>query len=188
MKKGFALILVALLVMIAIPIAAEEKPATQLEQFITKKGEIIIKEFYNIGTLSGKFYGTMETTALVIYPPGMSNKLYGLRIHMKGGGEYPKENTSFLDFEEIISLSGALDYMIELSEKWASIEKEYIEVVFQTQGDYKIGFYQKGLEQGAFSKSGRIGSASAFLGMKDLETFKSLIDKGLAKLKSLGAE
>lgn len=37
MKKGFALILAGLLVTVAMPVIAEEKPATQLEQFTTKK-------------------------------------------------------------------------------------------------------------------------------------------------------
>ncbi len=192
MKKGFALILAGLLVTVAMPVIAEEKPATQLEQFTTKKGEIIIKEFYELGKLSGHLgeylYGRMEIKALVIYQPGMPNKLYGLKIYIKEGGEYSNENTSFLDFGEIKALSEALGYMIELSKKWASIKKEYIEVIFQTQGDYKIGFYQKELKQSAFSESGRIGSASIYLTMKDLETFKSLIDEGLAKLESLGAE
>ncbi len=77
--------------------------------------------------------------------------------------------------------------MIELSEKWASMEKEYTKVPFQTEGDYKIGFFQDGLAQSAFSESGRIGSTSIFLGIVDLKIAKELIDKGMAKLRFLRA-
>jgi len=188
MRKRIVLILVGLLVMVVIPAIAEEKPKTKLEQFIAKKGEIIIKEFYDVGLIWSRHGAQMKTTALVIYEPGASSKIYGLQIRIKEGGKYPKENISFLDFKEIESLSQALGYMIELSKKWASIEKEYTEVIFRTQGDYEIGFYQEGLEQSAFSESDHIGSASIYLGMENLEIFKSHIDKALAKLKSLGAE
>ena len=187
MKKGFVLTLVMLLVMAAMPVIAQEKAATQLEQFTSKKGEIIIKEFYDIGEILGKYGGFTEITALVLYEPGATKRLYGLKIHIEESGQYPDQNTSFLDFEELISLSSALSYMIELSEKWASMEKEYTEVLFQTEGDYQIGFFQDGLTQSAFSESGRIGSASIFLGTTDLGTAKELIDEGIAKLESLGA-
>lgn len=188
MKKGFVLILVTLLVMAAMPVIAEEKPATQLEQFTAKKGEILVKEFYDIGGILGEYGASMEITALVLYEPGATKRLYGLKIYIEESGDYPDQNTSFLDFEELISLSKALSYMIELSEKWALMEKEYTEVLFQTEGDYQIGFFQNGLAQSAFSESGRIGSASIFLGIIDLKIVKALIDKGIAKLESLGAE
>ncbi|GAH25248.1 unnamed protein product, partial [marine sediment metagenome] len=72
--------------MVAMPAIAEEKPATQLGQFVTKKGEIIIKEFYDIGKLSDGYYGNMEITALIVHQPGMPNKLYGLMIDIKESG------------------------------------------------------------------------------------------------------
>ncbi len=190
MKKKIVLILMGLLI-ISLPVMAEEKPATQIEEFITKKGQIIVKEFYDVETLPGHLgkytWGLMKITALVIYQPGIFDKLYGLKIYIEEEGKYPDKNTSFLDFEELISLSEALGYMIELSGKWALAEREYTEVFFQTEGDYKIGFYQEGLKQTAFSQSGRIGSASIWLRMSDLEIIKSSIEKGLAKLESLGA-
>ena len=187
MKRGFILILVTLLVMAATPVIAQEKPATQLEQFTAKKGEILVKEFYDIGGILGEYGASMEITALVLYEPGATKRLYGLKIYIEESGDYPDTDTSFLDFEELISLSKALSYMIELSKKWALMEKEYTEVLFQTEGDYKIGFFQDGLAQSAFSESGRVGSASILLGIVDLKIAKELIDKGIAKLESLGA-
>lgn len=188
MKKGIALILVGLLVMIAIPVMAEEKSATQLEQLIAKKGEVIIKDSYYIGTIkcyltdlrSGEKVptGALKITALVIYQLGTAERLYGLEICI--GGE-----TSFLDFEEVESLSKALSYMIELS---GEIKKS-TEIFFQTKGDFKIGFSTKGLIPIAFSQTGS-GIYSAFInmGIEELKNIKELIDKALIELKSLGAE
>ena len=46
----------------------------------------------------------------------------------------------------------------------------------------KTKLFLEGEEQGS------IGSTSIYLEIKNLEIFKSLIDEGLAKLKSLGVE
>jgi hypothetical protein len=48
-----------------------------------------------------------------------------------------------LDYEEIESMAKAVDYMIDLSEKWKAENKEYSEVIFHTKGNLKIGFFQR---------------------------------------------
>jgi len=53
--------------------------------------------------------------------------------------------------------------MITLLEKWKGIGREYTEVIFSTKGDFELGFYQKGTEVQAFSKSGVIGAASCYM-------------------------
>jgi len=185
MRRGIILVLMVVLVMIASPVMAEQEPATQLERFMGERGRIVVKEFYDVGRFLGPAGIKMMVRGLVIYQPG-GIRLYGLRIGVKSLLE--EEGSCFLDFKEVASLLEALDYIIGLSKKWASVEKEYTEVIFSTEGGFEIGFYQEGLKQKAFCEVGRVGSISIPLEMKDLETIKLLVDKGLVKLKSLGAE
>ncbi|MCK4822229.1 hypothetical protein KA005_41080, partial [bacterium] len=101
-------------------------------------------------------------------------------IEVTEGGTNARTRASFLDLEEIEGLSKAIDYMISLSKKWKDVQKDYTEVVFSTQGDFKIGFYQKGNKQKAFSSSGRFGVVSAHLStMEKLSSIKVMADKGL---------
>lgn len=159
----------------------EKELATKLELFLAEKGKLIIKEFYELGKVAGSYGSKIELTAVVIYEPGREDeRVRGLRVEITGTGEYKRKGTSFLDLEEIEGLSKAIDYMISLSKKWKTIQKNYTEVMFSTQGDFQIGFYQRGIKQKAFSSSGRIGSVSAHLStMEKLSSIKAMADKGL---------
>lgn len=161
-----------------------KEPATKLEAFLAKKGRLVVKNFYELGEMIGMYGSKIEFAALVIYEPGQeSQRIRGLKIEVTEGGRYERSDTSFLDLEEIESLSKAIEYMVSLSEKWKSIAKEYTEVVFSTRGDFEIGFYQDGTEQKAFSSSGYIGKARCPLSsMQDLSSVKAIADKGLKLL------
>jgi hypothetical protein len=169
--------------------AGEQKrkePETKLEAFLAKKGTLIIKDVYNLGEINGKYGGKITFSALVIYEPGQeSQKIRGLKIEITGAGRFERSNTSFLDLEEIQSLSKAIEYMVNVSAKWKDTSKEYTEVIFSTKGYFNIGFYQKGIEQTGFTSSGYIGETTCFLSsIQDLISIKTIVDKGLNLLNT----
>ena len=189
--KKFLIVVLCVFVLLPLIASAQVKkegeakePATKLEAFLAKKGKLIVKDFYKLGEVAGRYGSKIEFSALVIYEPGQeSQRIRGLKIEVTEGGRYERSNTSFLDLEEIESLSKALEYMGGLSAKWQDIRKEYTEVVFSTKGDFNIGFYQTGTEQGSFSSSGYIAKASCFFSsMQDLSSVKTIADKGLKLL------
>ena len=157
----------------------QKEPATKLEQFLAKKGKLIIKDSHEAGVLHGQYGTKITVDALTIYEPGKeTDKIRGLRIEVYEGGRLERSDTSFLDMDEVESLSQAISYMITLLKKWQGINREYIEVIFSTKGDFNLGFYQKGTEVQAFSKSGTIGAAHCYFAMNDLSKLKVIIDKG----------
>jgi len=164
--------------------AQEEKPkepATKLEAFLAKTGTLFVKDFYNLGKIRG--LGTIELKALVTYQPGQETlTIHGLTIEVTEAGRLEFSGTSFLDLEEIESLSKAIAYMLDLSEKWKDTDKEYTEVIFLTKGYFKAGFYQKGTKQQAFASSGYIAGRTCGLSMNDLASLKALVDQGAALL------
>jgi len=147
----------------------KKEPATKLEQFLAKKGKIIVKDFLEAGVLNGQYGTKITVNALTIYEPGKEiEKIRGLRIEIYEGGRLERSNISFLDMEEVESLSRAITYMITLLEKWKNTNREYSEVIFSTKGDFNLGFYQKGTDIQAFSKSGIIGAANCYFATNDL--------------------
>lgn len=196
MKKLLMLILVMIVFLAPRVSAAQEtrgektkEPATKLEAFLSKKGVLLVKSFRSLGEVCGKT-GTncIKFDAVVIVGPGEEKqKIKGIKIEITEGGRNPREHTSFLDYEEIESLSKALSYLLELSAQWASDSaKEYTEVVFSTKDFFTIGFFQKGTEQTSFSSSGYIGTARFFNENADaLGSIKEKIDSGLNILKNL---
>jgi hypothetical protein len=161
-----------------------KEPATKLEEFAGRKGRLIVKDSSEIGEIAGLYRAKIAFRALVVYEPGQeAQRSRGLVIKVTEEGEYPSSSTSFLDLEEIASLSKAIDYMTELSTKWKDVHREYTEVVFSTKDDFRIGFWKKGTETEAFSSSGYIGKVTCFLRtMQDLGSVKTLVDKGLQLL------
>jgi len=110
-------------------------------------------------------------------------KQRGLEIEVYGGGRLEKANSSFLDVDEADSLSKALDYMINLLNKFKDENREYTEVIFATKDEFKVGFYQKGSSFTVFASSGYNREATCFLPTKSLADLKNVIDKGLALAK-----
>lgn len=147
MKKYLFIILCALIVPLTASAqvkeeAKVEEPATRLGAFLAKKGRLIIKDFYELGEVAGRYGSKIEFDALVIYEPGQENqRVRGIKIEVSGGGKYERSDTSFLDFEEVESLSKAIEYTIDLSSTWKNVNKEYTEVIFSTKGDFQIGFF-----------------------------------------------
>ena len=160
----------------------EKELTTKLALFLAEKGKLIIKEFYKLGKVGGSSRSKIEFTAVVIYEPGQEDeRLRGLQIEVTtSGGTYVKRETSFLDLEEIEGLLKAIDYIVNLSKEWKDVQKEYIETVFSTKDDFRIGFYQEGIKQKAFASSGTYGRVFCrFPMLQKLSSIKDIADKGL---------
>ena len=160
---------------------ATQKPATKLEQFLAKKGKILVKEFHKAGVFYGQYATKITIDALIIYEPGKGrDKIRGLRIEVYEGGRLDRSDTAFLDKEEVESLSQAITYMINLIKKWRGAYREYTEVIFSTKGDFKLGFYQQNTQLQGFAQSGVIGAAHCYFPIDKLSELKEIIDKGNA--------
>ena len=192
MKKVTVFLSICLFVFFSSVVFAQEnqeqkksEPATKLEIFLAKKGTLIVKDFYNCGVVTGSFGAYISFDALFIYEPGKETEgIRGLRATVHEGVQLEKEETSFLDFEEVESLSDALQYIISLSIQWDREKKEYTEVIFSTKGNFQVGFYQEGISQHAFVNGGYIRTAKCFFSTDDFEIMKTIVNKVLEKLKT----
>ncbi|MEX2702326.1 MAG: hypothetical protein Q6368_004580 [Candidatus Baldrarchaeota archaeon] len=187
MIRKFSLMVILLLLVPTLSIAQEKakrEPATKLEQFLSKKGKLIIKDFRKIGVISGQYGTKIKIDALTIYEPSSEfQKIKGLRVEIQGAGKFETTRTSFLDMDEVESLSQAISYMIRLLEKWKDYSREYTEVIFSTRGDFDLGFYQKGTSVQGFAQSGVIGASTCYFPTSEFLSIKNLIDKGISLLK-----
>lgn len=154
-----------------------ESFATQLEAFLARRGTLVIKEFYDLGTITGLYGAEVNFVAVVIYEPGReAQRVKGLKIESTSGGRYEKSETCFLDEEELRDLSAAIQYMLDLAAEWQTDSREYTEVIYTTEGNFNIGFFQRGTEQTGFASCGSISRAICFFGqLQDLNRVKNLI-------------
>jgi hypothetical protein len=136
---------------------------TKLEEFISKKGDLIVKEFYELGSVSAMYGSRLDFKAITAYAPGNeNNKLKGLKVEITEIGKTTRNKAILLDMDEMESTIQAIDYMTALAEKWSGQERSYTEVEFSTKGYFRIGFYQEGIKQTYFAQCGDIGALYCF--------------------------
>jgi hypothetical protein len=162
---------------------AKDQPAPQLEASLSQHGQMMMKEFYELGTVRGM--GHVTLTALVISAPIGSHKTKGLKIEVSESGQFERDNSSFLDVDELESLSQSLTSMSDAAAKWnAADHAPYTEVIYRPKGELQIGFFRKGNDVNAFCTSGSIGSATAYFKVEQLREWKSFVDQAIMLLKT----
>src|ERR1700722_15709132 len=88
-------------------------PATKLEAFSAKTGVVIIRGFTTVGTLPG--LGSVSIDAREFRDAATKSKVTGLSFEVKESGRFEKENTSFVDYDEIDSLIQGIDYISRIN-------------------------------------------------------------------------
>lgn len=156
----------------------QKEPTTKIGAFLAKKGKLIVKDFYRLGTLKGQYGSSIQLSALVIFEPGHErDRIRGLKIEITESGRYEKSNSCFLDMDEIDAFAKSISYLAETSAAWKTTPKEYTEVIFSTKDDFKFGFYQKENEQTCFAESGYVGKTNCFFNVEDFTTLKQIVEK-----------
>lgn len=155
-------------------------PKTKLEEFLSKKGSLIITDRYRIGRI-----GSVDFDAIVLYLPGKEDEaVKGLRVKVDEGSGYSYDvQFAFLDLDEIESLSDALAYLLNLARAWQDTSREYTEAVYKTSDDFRIGFIQEGKKHRTYISCGEITPAYFYFKyVQDLGAVKDLVDKSLKLL------
>lgn len=162
---------------------SKEQPSTALEAVLSRHGQLVMKEFYDLAAVKGM--GRVELSALVISTPSGAQKTKGLKIEVTEAGQFQRENSSFLDVDELDGLSQALAYMSDAAAKWNDqSHAPYTEIMYTSKAEMQIGFFKRGADISAFCKSGSIGQATAYFKVEQLPTLKGYVDQAIALLKN----
>lgn len=204
MTKRTALVLATMvLASISVPVRAADPPSTNDPQvpptkvgaFLAKRGSMVVKDFYRLGDLrdtNDSQLSNAEFSALVAYDAGQSSlRIRGIKITVTERGRVDRSHSSLLDIEEAESLLKALTYLRDLGARLQAASPEpwtvepQTEAVFSTKDDFEIGVFP--ILHGPvkmFIASGTLGRASFYDDLHLLDRAKTLVEKGVAVLKS----
>jgi len=171
--------------------AKKAEPSTAVEKFVARRGRLIVKDFYKVGVVEGKYLGSLDIQLLVFSAPGAASqdKVFGVRFERPAVKDYESDETGFLDFDESSALLEALAFMETLAGRMSSEEHENTEVIYETRGGMRLGFVQSGREQTAFvGVGGPIGGKHVFLTMGALNEVNKLLKQAVARLGKMGAK
>lgn len=163
------------------PTKQASRSITNVEEFSSKKGMVVIKGFTSVGTISNQI-GSIEVSAIESFDAASpSNIAKGVSITVKQSIRIEKSNTSFVDAEEIDGLISGIDYISSI--KSDVTKQKNFEAKYRTNGNFNVVVFNKDAgELLAVVASGDVSYASVFVEMSDLARLKQLLIDAKAKL------
>tara|TARA_R110002167_G_scaffold221504_1_gene426263 strand:+ start:133 stop:693 length:561 start_codon:yes stop_codon:yes gene_type:complete len=152
--------------------STSSKPSTELESFAAQTGAVIIRGYTELGKVTG--LGTVEVDCREFLNAQSGEQTHGMLIKVTESGRYDRNDSSFIDYDEIESLLSGIDYIAKID---ASVTKlKNFEATYTTRGNFAVTVFNdsKG-KLGIAVSSGRIGRATAYLNFEQLTQVRTLI-------------
>ncbi len=157
------------------------EPRTKLEALDDRHSTVIIKGFTRISTLE---VPGVRIDAVEMREMGNVSRAKGLVVSLREGGERPRENRAFVDYEEIDPLLNAIDAVSRIDEtatKLAGFEARY-----RTQGDLEIGvFRQTRSGTAVVLTTGICELTTRHVTLDDLAKFRAMVAEAKTRLDEI---
>ena len=160
------------------------KNKTKLEQFSAKTGVVIIRGFREVGVIKGLYRTTLTVEVKEFLNVTDDAKQYGITIEtFKENGNYDKEHTSFIDYDEIESLLKGIQYISKIDGSTTKLDS--FQADYTTKGDLKISVFSSDKDIIAAVTSGTIGGVATYLKLEDIPKLVELINKAKQTIEEI---
>jgi hypothetical protein len=157
------------------------EPRTKLEAIQDRHSTVVIKGFTRITTID---VGNVRIDALEMREMGNVSRAKGIVVHLREGGERPREDRAFVDYEEIDPLLNAIDAIARVDETTTRLPG--FEAKYRTLGDLEISvFRQTRSGTAVIITTGVCEQARTTLSLDDLAKVKALILEAKTRLDEL---
>lgn len=157
------------------------EPRTKLEALEDRQGAVIFKGFTRIMTVELR---GVRVDAVEMREMGNVYRAKGIVVSLREGGERPRENRAFIDYEEIDPLLNAIDAISRVDE--TSTRLAGFEARYRTQGDLEIGVFRQTRSGTAVRIStGICDHATTAMTLDDLGKVRALIEEAKTRLDEL---
>jgi hypothetical protein len=166
------------------PLACEPlEPRTKLEAIEWRYERVLVKGFSQMANLPARG-ADVRVDAVELKDVEAATRAIGLVILLREAGDNPRENRSFVDYEEIDRLLKGLDTVARVNEsitKLASFEARY-----RTLGDLEINVFRQSRSGTAASvTSGICDRVTALLTLDELDRLRAHIVEAKVRLDEI---
>jgi hypothetical protein len=166
------------------PLACEPlEPRTKLEEIESRYERVITKGFTQYATLNVRGV-EVRLDAIEMKDTANSTRALGFVIALKESGDKPRENRSFIDYEEIDRLIKAMETVAKVNEtmtKLAGFEARY-----RTVGDLEISVFRQTRSGTAASlSSGICDRVTALMTLDELDKLRGHLMEAKARLDEI---
>lgn len=149
-------------------------PKTKIEAFQARTGVVIIQGFSEVGSVRGLYVTSVTVKAKEFLDASSGRKEFGITVEVKdNSGRIERENTSWVDYDEIESLLKGLDYIAKVDRSVTQLSN--FQADFRTKGDLGLSVFSSRDENLLAVKSGRIGAATAYFKFEDISKVRELL-------------
>lgn len=171
---------------IAEPAIPPPVPISHLEELLVSPDVLIRLDRYRVSDVLPATLGLVIDAVVVtgITEPRRTQR--GARIELRDPAKAgDRSRVSYLDLEELASLSSSLAEMSTLAAQWSSREEtRSTDVSFTSVDGFSVGFHEDFHEQRGFLSAGFVEPLERPLVLTDLPTLRKLIDQAIDLLRS----
>lgn len=166
------------------PLACEPlEPRTKLEAIEGRYERVLIKGFTQVAAFNARG-GDVRVDAVELKEAGSPTRALGIVVAVREAGEKPRDNRSFLDYEEIESLIKAIESIARINETVTKLTG--FEARYRTPGDLELNvFRQSRSGTAAALTSGICEKTTVLLTLDELERLKGIILEAKVRLDEI---
>ena len=167
----------------AVASALDPLIATQVEALLAAPNTLLVTDYYYIDT---RFGPNLRIDAVIVEAIGSPTRAKGLRVQVRDKENRSRqEGTSYMDLDELTTLSSALTSMAERTEKWTGHDdRRATELSFTSAGGFRLAIRQSARLPRAYLSTGLLDPVATSIDISELGTLKVAFDEALAILHS----
>jgi hypothetical protein len=166
------------------PLAMTVEPviATRIESLLATPNLVLVVDYYRIDM---RFGPNLRVDAVIVEGVETRERLKGLRVQVRDNDNRNRqEGTSYIDIEELGTLTRGVSSMAELAAKWALDDRQATELSYTTNGGFRLAIRQSARIPRAFLSTGLVDPVITSLEVAELPTLKQAFEQAMAILIS----
>lgn len=164
----------------AMPIAVDSIIPTRIETLLATPNLVLAADYYRIDM---RFGPNLRIDAVVVDGIETRERVKGLRVQVRDPESRGRQDgTSFIDIDELITLSRAVASVAELAVKWTHDDRQATEMTFTTIGGFRLAIRHSARVPRAFLSTGLLDPVVTSIDLAELPTLKQAFDEALTIL------
>lgn len=166
----------------SLALAVEPIIPTRIEALLATPNLLLVVDYYRIDM---RFGPNMRIDAVIVDDVESRTVVKGLRVQVRDPDSRGRqEGASYIDIDELVRLSRALNSMVELAAKWTQDDRQATELSLTTAGGFRLAIRQSARIPRAFLSTGLLDPVVTSIEVAELPTLKHAFDQAFAILKS----
>jgi hypothetical protein len=157
------------------------EPPTKLEAFMATEGAVVIRGSSRVGVVRGEPGSLVAVASQELTNARSAERVYGITVEVRKIGDPEQNQIAYVDFDEMPSLLGGLEYLAKVDKSATSLDQFTAE--YRTKGDLVVST-TSGSTKVAVS-TGAPGAATAVLEFGVFQEFRQLVQTAYDSLKAI---